>query len=98
MAITKEAVRHVARLASLELSEDDIERFTSQLQRILEYFEDIQNLDLSDVPEFVHHIPRDEILREDIPGETLSQQKAVLNAPEHDGKLFKFPKVMEEDS
>ena len=85
----------VAELARLELTADEVELFTRQLANILEYVEQIQELDTSGVPPTaqVLHRPLD---RADEPLPTLPREEALANAPEAatESGLFKVPRVM----
>ena len=91
MAITREEVLHVARLARLELSEDEVTRFQEQLSAILDAVSKVSELDLSDVPPTSH--PLDVVNRwdPDEPHECLSLEEALANAPEREGPYFKVP-------
>ena len=96
MAITREEVLHVAKLARLELTEDEVERLTRQLGAILEAVSKVSELDLSDVPptshplELVNGLVSDGAA-EDEPHESLSLDDAFANAPRREGDLFRVP-------
>jgi aspartyl-tRNA(Asn)/glutamyl-tRNA(Gln) amidotransferase subunit C len=91
MAITREEVLHVAKLARLELSEDEIERLTGELSAILEAVSKVSELDLSDVPPTSHPLELVNTWREDEPRPSLSLDEAFANAPAREGDLFKVP-------
>ena len=91
MAITREEVLHVAKLARLELSEDEIERLTGELSAILEAVSKVSELDLSDVPPTSHPLALVNAWAEDEPRPSLSLDEVFANAPERDGDLFKVP-------
>ena len=100
MAITKKDVEHVARLARLELSEEEKERYTQQLGTILTYIEKMSALDTKNVPPTSHVLPLSNVWREDkmeaSTSATLGSPEEILaNAPEHEGPLFKVNKVIE---
>jgi aspartyl-tRNA(Asn)/glutamyl-tRNA(Gln) amidotransferase subunit C len=91
MAITRGEVLHVARLARLELTDDEIDRFTDQLSAILEAVAKVSELDLSDVEPTAHPLDLVNVWAEDEPRPSLSVDEALANAPErHDG-FFKVP-------
>jgi aspartyl-tRNA(Asn)/glutamyl-tRNA(Gln) amidotransferase subunit C len=91
MAITRDEVLHVARLARLELSDDEVERFTEQLSAILEAVAKVSELDLSDVEPTAHPLDLVNVWAEDEPRPSLSIDEALANAPDrHDG-FFKVP-------
>jgi aspartyl-tRNA(Asn)/glutamyl-tRNA(Gln) amidotransferase subunit C len=91
MAITREEVLHVAKLARLELSEDEIERLTGELSAILEAVSKVSELDLSDVPPTSHPLELANTWGEDEPRPSLSLDEAFANAPAREGDLFKVP-------
>jgi aspartyl-tRNA(Asn)/glutamyl-tRNA(Gln) amidotransferase subunit C len=96
MAITREEVLHVAKLASLELTDDEVERLTGELSAILEAVSKVSELDLSDVPPTSHPLELVNALSEaelsgDEPRPSLSLDDAVANAPAREGDLFKVP-------
>jgi aspartyl-tRNA(Asn)/glutamyl-tRNA(Gln) amidotransferase subunit C len=100
MAITREDVLHVAALAQLELSEDEIARLTEQLGDILEAVGKVSELDLSDVPPTSHPLSVVNVFRPDEPTPSLPLEDVFANAPERDGDHFRVPPtgVAEESS
>jgi aspartyl-tRNA(Asn)/glutamyl-tRNA(Gln) amidotransferase subunit C len=95
MKITKHEVDHVARLARLELSEPEKEKLTDQLSNILTYVEKLNELNTSGVEPTAHVLDINNVMRDDIPGESLSQEKALANAPEKAAGHYKVPKIIE---
>jgi aspartyl-tRNA(Asn)/glutamyl-tRNA(Gln) amidotransferase subunit C len=91
MAITREDVLHVARLARLELSADEVERFQEQLAAILDAVSKVQELDLAGVPPTSHPLDVVNVWREDEPRPSLPVEDAFANAPDRDGDLFRVP-------
>ena len=91
MAITREEVLHVARLASLELTEDEVERLTGELSAILEAVSKVSELDLSDVPPTSHPLELVNAWAEDEPRPSLPLDYGFANAPAREGDLFKVP-------
>ncbi len=94
MKITREMVAHVAQLAALQLTEEEYALYTEQLNRILEYIDQLQTLDLQDVPPFRNWVPRSQVYRDDTPASGLDRKRALSNAPLHDDQYFKVPKVI----
>ena len=91
MAITRDEVLHVARLARLELTDEEIDRFTDQLSAILEAVAKVSELDLSGVEPTAHPLDLVNVWAEDEPRPSLSVDEALANAPDrHDG-FFKVP-------
>jgi aspartyl-tRNA(Asn)/glutamyl-tRNA(Gln) amidotransferase subunit C len=100
MAITRDDVLHVAALAQLELSEEEIARLTVQLGDILEAVGKVSELDLSDVRPTSHPLAVVNVLRADEPTPSLPLEDVFANAPERDGDHFRVPPtgVAEESS
>jgi aspartyl-tRNA(Asn)/glutamyl-tRNA(Gln) amidotransferase subunit C len=91
MAITRDEVLHVARLARLELSDDEVERFTEQLSAILEAVAKVSELDLSEVEPTAHPLDLVNIWAEDVLRPCLPRDEALANAPEREAGFFKVP-------
>ncbi len=91
MAITREEVLHVARLARLELSDDEVERFREQLDAILAAVSKVSELDLSDVPPTAHPLEIANAWGDDVPRASLALDEVFANAPDRDGDLFRVP-------
>jgi aspartyl-tRNA(Asn)/glutamyl-tRNA(Gln) amidotransferase subunit C len=80
--IDRETVLHVARLARLELSDDEVERMTGELAGVLEHIETIAQLDLEGVAPTSHVVEVANALREDLPEPCLPRERALESAPE----------------
>lgn len=93
--ITEDEVRHAARLARLELSEDDVNRFTRQLADVLDYMAQIESLDVDNVEPMAHPLEMPNVLRDDAPAQPLPREDALRNAPASDGTFFQVPKVLD---
>jgi aspartyl-tRNA(Asn)/glutamyl-tRNA(Gln) amidotransferase subunit C len=91
MAITRDEVLHVARLARLALSEDEVERFGAQLSAILEAVGKVSELDLSDVEPTAHPLELANVWAEDEPRPSLSVDEALANAPDREAGFFRVP-------
>ena len=91
MAITRDEVLHVARLARLELSEDELERFGTQLSAILEAVGKVAELDLSDVEPTAHPLDLVNVWAEDEPRPSLEVDDALANTAEREGDFFRVP-------
>jgi aspartyl-tRNA(Asn)/glutamyl-tRNA(Gln) amidotransferase subunit C len=91
MAITRDEVLHVARLARLELTEEEVERFTEQLSAILEAVAKVSELDLSEVEPTAHPLDVVNVWAEDEPRPCLTQEEALANAPDREAGFFKVP-------
>jgi aspartyl-tRNA(Asn)/glutamyl-tRNA(Gln) amidotransferase subunit C len=96
MALTREEVLHVARLARLALTNEEVERFTHQLSSILDHAQQVSELATADVPPTSHAIPLRNVFRVDEVEPSLPQEKAISTAPEAEDGRFKVPKILEE--
>jgi aspartyl-tRNA(Asn)/glutamyl-tRNA(Gln) amidotransferase subunit C len=91
MAISREEVVHVARLARLELTEEELERFGGQLNTILEAVGKVAELDLSEVEPTAHPLDLVNAWAQDEPRPSLTVDEALANAPEREGDFFRVP-------
>ena len=91
MAIDRDQLLHVARLARLELREDEVERLESQLNDILAAVSKVSELDLADVPATSHPLDVVNVWEEDEPRPCLPVEEALANAPQREGDFFKVP-------
>jgi aspartyl-tRNA(Asn)/glutamyl-tRNA(Gln) amidotransferase subunit C len=91
VAITRDEVLHVARLARLELTEDEVERFTAQLSAILEAVAKVSELDLSGVVPTAHPLDLVNVWAEDEPRPSIPVEDALANAPDTEDGFFKVP-------
>ena len=94
MMITKKDVEHVALLARLELSEVEKEKFTEQLNAILEYADALKQLDTTNVQPTAHPLPINNVFREDAARPSITNGEALSNAPEQEDGFFKVPKIV----
>lgn len=95
--ISREEVAHVAHLARLALTEEELDRYTEQLASILEHADDIAALDIADVPPTAHPIPLDNVLRDDEPAPCLDRDEVLAQAPAAEGGLFRVPRILGEE-
>jgi aspartyl-tRNA(Asn)/glutamyl-tRNA(Gln) amidotransferase subunit C len=91
MAISRDEVLHVAGLARLALDEDELERLTAELGKILESVSVVAELELEDVPPTSHPLDVVNVWDEDEPHEPLSLDDVFANAPAREGDLFRVP-------
>jgi len=91
--IDREEVLHVARLARLALSDEEVERFRGQLSAILEAVGKVSELDLDGVPLTSHPLDLVNVCAEDEPAPSLSREDALANAPDPEGGFFGVPPV-----
>ena len=91
MAISREEVLHVARLARLALTDDEVERLTGELDQILEAVSIVAELDLADVPPTSHPLDLVNVWDEDEPRASLPLDDVFANATARDRDLFRVP-------
>jgi aspartyl-tRNA(Asn)/glutamyl-tRNA(Gln) amidotransferase subunit C len=91
VAISREDVLHVAKLAELELTEEEIERFGGQLNAILDAVGKVSELDLADVPPTSHPLSVVNVFGPDEPRPSLTLEDAFANAPEREDDFFRVP-------
>lgn len=96
MEIDRAAVDHVARLARLDLSEQERERMRVELSDILEHAGRVQALDLDGVEATSHSIPLKNVMRKDEARPSLPQEEALRNAPASEDGRFRVPRVIED--
>jgi aspartyl-tRNA(Asn)/glutamyl-tRNA(Gln) amidotransferase subunit C len=89
--IDREQLLHVARLARLELRDDEVDRLGGQLNDILAAVSKVSELDLSDVPPTSHPLDVVNVWGADEPHECLTVEEALANAPEKEGSYFRVP-------
>ncbi|MCI3923112.1 Asp-tRNA(Asn)/Glu-tRNA(Gln) amidotransferase subunit GatC [Paenibacillus sp. TRM 82003] len=95
MSVTLKDVEHVAKLARLELTEDEKARFTEQLNAILKYAEKLNELNTEGVEPTSHVLPVKNVLREDVARPSWPLDESMKNAPEEEDGQFRVPAVLE---
>ncbi|MCM3217466.1 Asp-tRNA(Asn)/Glu-tRNA(Gln) amidotransferase subunit GatC [Niallia taxi] len=93
--ITKEEVKHVANLARLAITEEEAEQFQKQLDAIITFAEELNELDTEDVVPTSHVLDVKNVLREDVAGKGLPVEDVLKNAPEHQDGQIKVPSIIE---
>jgi aspartyl-tRNA(Asn)/glutamyl-tRNA(Gln) amidotransferase subunit C len=91
MAIDRDTVLHVARLARLDLRPDEVDRLTDELGAILDAVSKVAELDLADVPPTSHPLDLVNVWDDDEPRPSLSLGEVFANAPERENDLFRVP-------
>lgn len=95
--ITKKDLEHIAWLSRLELSEEDKEKYTPKLNSVLDYFEEIDEVDTEGVEPTYHVLLLSNVFRDDeacVPTGSLSQEEVLSNAPKKQDGFFKAPRMM----
>lgn len=92
--IDRKVVAHVAKLARIAVPENELDTLSKELAAIVGYVEQIQKLDLDDVPPLSHGGNERNVFREDEIAESLDQAAALQNAPARQGDFFQVPRVI----
>jgi aspartyl-tRNA(Asn)/glutamyl-tRNA(Gln) amidotransferase subunit C len=92
--ITKETVAHVATLARLAVTDEELELFTGQLAAVLEHAQDVEALDTSGVPPTAHPLEIVNVLREDVVQPSLDRDEVLAMAPSSEDGRFRVPSIL----
>ncbi len=95
MALTRADVVHIADLARLELTDEEIETYQEQLTAVLDYVAMLDDLDLTDVVPTAHAITRQNVFRADVAEPSLSIDDVLFNAPEQQDAQFRIQSVLD---
>ena len=95
--ITTDVVSHLANLARIALTPEEIEHLTTELGQIMHAVEQVSEVATPDVPMTSHPIPLFNVFRPDVAGVTLTAAEALAGAPEHDGSRFKVSAFLGEE-
>ena len=95
--ISAEQVAHLANLARIALTEEEIEHLTKELGQIMHAVEQVNQVATPDVPPTSHPIPMHNVFRDDVVGNTLSAEEALAGAPESDGSRFVVSAILGEE-
>ena len=98
MALSADEVRHVASLARLALSDDEVRELAPQLSKILEYAEHVGEVAAEDVAPTTHPFPLHNVLRADEPQPSLQRDEVLAAAPEVEDGRFAVPRIVAEDA
>ena len=96
--ISRDDVVHVAHLARLELTGEEIDLFTEQLGAVLEHAEDVEALQTEGVPATAHPLPIENVLRADEPKTSLSRDEVLAQAPAAEDGRFRVPRILGEEA
>lgn len=91
--ITKEDVKHVAKLARLELTEEEIDKYSTQLGSILEYVQQMNEVDTTGIEPMPHAIPVTNVMRDDVVKYEQTKEELMKNAPYEEDGFFRVPKI-----
>jgi len=95
MSVTRDEVRQIAALARLRFSDEEADDLARDLSRILDYVDQLQQLDTSDVPPMEHPLDLRNVGRDDLVRERISREDALASAPDAHDQFFRVPRVIE---
>lgn len=95
MKITRAEVEHVARLARLALTDDELQKFTGQMDDILMYVATLNELNTDGIMPTSHAVPMENAFRDDVVRDSIGTANALANAPDRVEDFFRVPKVIE---
>jgi aspartyl-tRNA(Asn)/glutamyl-tRNA(Gln) amidotransferase subunit C len=95
MKLSREEVLHIAKLARVGVTDEDVERLREQLSDILENFEILQQVDTADVPPTAQPNPLQNVTKDDQVAESLPPEQVLANAPKKEGEYFRVKAVLE---
>ncbi len=96
MAISRDEVEKVSLLGRLRLSQDELDRMTTQLGQILQYMDLLAEVDTEGIEPMAHALEVSDLLRDDDVGRSLDRQQALANAPHRDDECYRVPAVLGE--
>ena len=94
--ITEDDVRHVAKLARLDVTDDEVALFAGQLEAVLEHAQDVEALDVGGVPPTAHPLPLRNVFRDDVPRDGLDRDEVLAMAPAAEDGRFRVPRILGE--
>jgi len=95
MAIDRKTVENVAKLARLQLTPEELDRYGKQLGAILDYIAKLEKLDVQGLEPLAQAVDMHNVFRDDVPRPGLPREAALQNAPEKNGDFFIVPKIVE---
>ena len=95
MPLTPDEVKHIARLARVGLSDDDIARFQVQLSEILDYFQRLREVDTEGLPPTAHTLAMQNVMRADETRPSFDKEEVLANAPQREDDLFRVRAILE---
>ena len=95
--ISAETVRHLAGLARIDLTDNEIEHLTGELRQIVDVVASVSEVATPDVPRTSHPIPLTNVMRPDVVGDVLTTEQALASAPDHDGSRYRVSAILGEE-
>lgn len=95
--ISQQDVAHLAHLARINIPEDQLGHYASQLDAILDAVDQVSSIDTNDVPAMSHPVPMTNVFREDVLGVSLTAEQALSGAPAVEDERFRVPRILDEE-
>jgi len=95
MAISKEEVQHIARLARLRFSDKEQDQMAEEMSQVLDYMDTLREVDTAGVPPMAHVLTQENVFRDDEVEQRIKRKDALTNAPETDGTYVLVPRVID---
>ncbi len=95
--INREAVAHLAHLAHIEMTEEELAKMAGELDVIVDSIKSVSEVAGEDIPATSHPIPLTNVFREDVVGQTLTNEEALSGAPDNAAGRFKVPAILDEE-
>jgi aspartyl-tRNA(Asn)/glutamyl-tRNA(Gln) amidotransferase subunit C len=95
--ISKDLIKKLSHLAKINLSEEQLEKYTKDISSVMGYMEEIKNIDVTNIPETSRIAKEENVLREDIVKESLPQKEALKNAKNTHNGYFSVPMILKGD-
>ena len=95
MSLSPEQVRHIALLARVGITDEEVARFQVQLSQILDYFARLEAVDTENVPPTAHTLAMENVMRDDEPRPSFDKEEVLANAPQREEDLFRVRAILE---
>lgn len=95
MKVTDDIVKHIAHLARLDFKGEELDAIKDDMEKIIDFVDKLSEIDTENVEPLIFMNETVNVLREDIPNQTLTKENALANAPKSDSDYFRIPKVLD---
>ena len=95
MKVTDDIVKHIAHLARLDFKGEELNAIKADMEKIIDFVDKLSEIDTENVEPLIFMNEKVNVLREDIPNQTLTKENALANAPKSDSDYFRIPKVLD---
>ena len=95
MKVTDDIVKHIAHLARLDFKGEELDAIKGDMEKIIDFVDKLSEIDTENVEPLIFMNEKVNVLREDIPNQTLTKENALANAPKSDSDYFRIPKVLD---